>query len=77
MELSDYFSTDWYNQLKDYLESEEFKTIGFQIAAERKNKTIYPEKGSDLLFKVFKVVPYEKVKVVIMGQDPYHDGLSN
>lgn len=74
MELSKYFSKDWYDQLKDYLSSSEFKEIGWKIAAERKKKKIYPEKGEDTFLKVFRVTPLEKVKVVIIGQDPYHDG---
>lgn len=73
MELSKYFSTDWYNNLKDYLNSEEFKQIGWKIASERKKKKIYPEKGEETFLKVFRVTPLEKVKVVIIGQDPYHD----
>lgn len=74
MELSKYFSEDWYRELKGYVESKEFEDIAWKIAGERKTRTVYPEKGSDLLFKVFREVPLNKVKVVIMGQDPYHDG---
>lgn len=69
MELSKYFSEDWYSELKDYLESKEFSNIGYSIANERLTKTIYPEKDSELLFKVFRVVPFNKVKVIILGQD--------
>lgn len=71
MELSKYFSKDWYDQLKDYLNSDEFKDIGWKIAEERKKKKIYPEKGEDTFLKVFRVTPLEQVKVVIIGQDPY------
>ena len=74
MELSKYFSKDWYTRLKSYLESDHFTQIGWRIANERETKTIFPEKGSELLFKVFRETPFSKVKVVIMGQDPYHDG---
>lgn len=73
MELSKYFSTDWYNELREYAESEEFENIAWKIAEERKTKIIYPEKGSELFLKVFREVPFSKVKVVILGQDPYHD----
>lgn len=37
---------------------------------EYKEKTIYPPKEE--LFSVFTYCPYEQVKVVILGQDPYH-----
>jgi uracil-DNA glycosylase len=68
------FSEDWYEEMKDYIESKEFLQIALQIVKERTNKVIYPEPKSKLLFKVFKEVPLSKVKVVILGQDPYHDG---
>ena len=37
---------------------------------EYKTKTIYPEFGN--IFNAFKLTPYKNVKVVIVGQDPYH-----
>lgn len=35
------------------------------------NKIIYPEK--DNIFNAYKLTPYENIKVVIIGQDPYHN----
>jgi len=32
---------------------------------------IYPSKND--LFKAFEITPYERLKIVILGQDPYHD----
>lgn len=40
------------------------------LLAETANKTIFP-KGSDI-FKAFEYTPFNEVKVVILGQDPYH-----
>lgn len=40
------------------------------IAKERKKGAVYPPQ--DKVFAAFDFVPYDKVKVVIMGQDPYH-----
>ena len=37
---------------------------------EKKQHTIYP-RGSDI-FNAFNFTPFEKIKVVILGQDPYH-----
>jgi uracil-DNA glycosylase len=34
---------------------------------------IIPSKGTPLFFKAFKITPYSKVKVVVLGQDPYHN----
>lgn len=47
-----------------------FKKLGEFIKNERKSKSIFPPK--DLVFNAFKRTPYNSVKVVIMGQDPYH-----
>jgi len=52
MELSRYFSEDWYRELKNYIESSDFENIAWKIANERKNRTIYPEKGSDTFLVV-------------------------
>lgn len=43
--------------------------IGF-VNEEYKTKTIFPPK--DNIFEAFKITPLDKVKVVILGQDPYH-----
>lgn len=63
------FGETWYWKLKDYLETEEFKVLGNTIAKERKTKNIYP--SSDLIFRCFRETPFNKVRVVILGQDPY------
>lgn len=39
---------------------------------ELQEKVFYPEPVN--MFKAFKECPYEDLKVVILGQDPYHDG---
>lgn len=36
----------------------------------RQNATIYPPQGAE--FKALELVPFNKVRVVILGQDPYH-----
>lgn len=68
------FGEEWYNALNPLLESEYWSKLGSAIALDRNSHTVYPEKGSDLLFKAFRTTPLSKVKVVILGQDPYHDG---
>lgn len=66
------FSPCWHDKLKHYIESSEFINIAKKINQERFNNIILPPKGSDLLFKAFRITPYEDVKCVILGQDPYH-----
>lgn len=48
------------------------KKLSSWIAKKYKTSTIYPP--SDKIFKAYRMTPYEDVKVVILGQDPYHDG---
>ncbi len=51
---------------KDY-----FKSLMSFLDDEYKTKTIYPKR--ELLFNAFKLTPVENIKVVILGQDPYHN----
>lgn len=48
-----------------------FKELTAFILEEYRTKTIYPP--LDELFYAFKICPFENVKVVILGQDPYHN----
>lgn len=61
---------DWDNVLKLIWESEGFKKFLNIVNNEYKIKTIFPPKN--YVFNALKLTPYSKVKVVIMGQDPYH-----
>lgn len=48
-----------------------FKSLKKSILDEKeKGKTVYPP--SQLIFNAFDSTPFESVKVVILGQDPYH-----
>lgn len=56
--IGDEFKKDYFIKLLDFLENE-YRT-----------KTIYPDYRD--LFNAFHFTPYKKVKVVLLGQDPYH-----
>ncbi|MBQ7095894.1 MAG: uracil-DNA glycosylase [Clostridia bacterium] len=56
--LADQFSADYYLQLREFLKRE-YQT-----------NVVYPPMGE--IFNALKATPYEKVKAVILGQDPYH-----
>ncbi len=60
----------WDEKLKIVWESEGFKKFLNIIKKEYDTKTIFPPKN--YVFEALKRTPYENVKVVIMGQDPYH-----
>lgn len=48
------------------------RNVGKIVANQRKLTTVYPEK--DMVFRAYKTTPYTSVRVVIIGQDPYHNG---
>ena len=52
-------------------EQEYFKNLLSRLDEEYNNKIIYPEKEN--LFRAFKETKLDDVKVVILGQDPYHE----
>ena len=60
----------WSDLLKEEFEKPYFEKMRIFVRNEYKNKTIYP-KGGDI-FRAFNSTPVDKVKVVILGQDPYH-----
>lgn len=62
---------DWDSVLSPLFNGENFKKISEFLDGERKTYTIFPPK--DDVFNAFKLTPYESVKVVILGQDPYHE----
>ena len=61
---------NWDKVLDSEYNKDYFKRLVIFIKSEYKIKTIYP-KASDL-FMALKETPYNDVKVVILGQDPYH-----
>lgn len=61
----------WSDVLGQEKEQPYFQSIMSFVAQERANgKVIYPPK--EQVFNAFKATEFEKVKVVILGQDPYH-----
>ena len=62
---------EWDEVLKEEFEKDYFLKIKEFIDEEYKTKTIYPPK--DEIFNAFKLCSIDNVKVVILGQDPYHE----
>ncbi len=58
------------NIINEESQKEYYKKLHDFIYNEYSIKTIYPPKAQ--IFSALKTTPYEKVKVVIIGQDPYH-----
>lgn len=61
----------WAEVFKEETNKEYFQNIREIIHKEKENYRIFPENKD--VFNAFVYTPYEKVKVVILGQDPYHE----
>lgn len=60
----------WAEQLASYFDTAKFKSLSDFIRSEYLSKTVYPKPEN--IFKAFWLTPFSEVKVVILGQDPYH-----
>ncbi|HOV10873.1 MAG TPA: uracil-DNA glycosylase [Bacteroidales bacterium] len=66
----------WKSRLMKEFNAEYFMQLREQLKEEKKHYVIYPP-GS-LIFSAFDHTPFDAVKVVIIGQDPYHgEGQAN
>ena len=60
----------WDIVLKEEVKKEYFKKLGIFVKKEYKTKTIFPPYKN--IFDALRFTDYDEVKVVILGQDPYH-----
>jgi uracil-DNA glycosylase len=60
----------WRNLLANEFEKEYFNSLRQIIKNKYINKKIFPP--SNLIFNAFNLTPVKKVKIIIIGQDPYH-----
>ena len=62
--------TSWKEKLADEFEKPYFKELTDIVRQEYKTQVCYPP--GNLIFNAFSLCPFDQVKVVIIGQDPYH-----
>lgn len=62
--------SSWKEALKDEFEAEYFKNLSNEVRAAYLSDQIFPP--PKLVFNAFALCPLDEVKVVILGQDPYH-----
>ena len=65
-----HIGNDWDILLKPEFESEWYQKLRQFLITEYRTKTVYPDMYD--IFNALKYTPYEAVKCVILGQDPYH-----
>lgn len=60
----------WNYIIEDEIKKSYFKNLEYVLGEEYKKENIYPKKLD--IFKALKLTPFKDIKVVIIGQDPYH-----
>jgi len=63
-------ANDWLKVLNEEFRKPYYKQLFERVKQEYSRGPVYPP--SDEIFSAFHLTPFEKVKVVILGQDPYH-----
>ena len=61
---------NWYKLLEKEFNSDKYQKFSEWLNDEYNSQTIYPKPEN--VFNALNIVPYDKVKIVIIGQDPYH-----
>lgn len=69
-EVSPKIEESWKVILDNEFQTESFKALKIFLVEEKTKHTIYPP--GPKIFAAFEYTPFDKVKVVILGQDPYH-----
>lgn len=68
--MSNILKNDWKELLEDEFSKDYYQTLRQFLIEEYKTKKIYPDKYD--IFNALHFTPYKAIKVVILGQDPYH-----
>jgi uracil-DNA glycosylase len=61
----------WQAELEDEVQKPYFADLARFVAAERKSHQVFPPR--DEVFHALDATPYDEVRVLLLGQDPYHD----
>lgn len=70
MNMNVQIEESWKEKLADEFEKPYFKELTEFVRQEYKTQVCYPP--GKLIFNAFNLCPFDRVKVVIIGQDPYH-----
>ena len=68
--MANILKNDWKDLLDDEFNKEYYQTLRSFLTTEYRTRTIYPDKYD--IFNALHFTPYKDIKVVILGQDPYH-----
>jgi uracil-DNA glycosylase len=72
MDLKQFIPNDWQSLLNNYLQSSDWRSLSekFAIEYQQYGDAIRPDR--ERIFNALHLTPVNEVKVVILGQDPYH-----
>jgi len=65
---------DWWPVLKPIFDSQRFMALREELKTEYANNRCYPSPGN--VFRAFELTQFHDLRVVILGQDPYHNGIA-
>ncbi|SEG36418.1 uracil-DNA glycosylase [Sphingobacterium lactis] len=69
--MSDRYDASWGQLIDPLFETPKLKALSTFVQAERQGHTVFPPR--ELVFQAFRLTPLQNLKVVILGQDPYHN----
>lgn len=64
-------NNDWFNTMQNQFNKPYYKQLHSYLENEYSMRTVYPLKQD--IFNAFRFTPLSKVKVLLLGQDPYHN----
>lgn len=70
LDLMALLPADWHAQLEPLLDPIGMAALSTYIGTEYETETVYPPRED--LFNAFRHCPYDRARVLILGQDPYH-----
>lgn len=71
LEVNPRIEESWLAVLQNEFKSDYFKNLKLFLLKEKKEKAVFYPPGSQI-FNAFNLCPFDQVRVVILGQDPYH-----
>lgn len=71
MSLAELIPEEWENILSEEINAPYFHNLEAFLDEEWQHEQVFPPK--DDIFSAFKLTSYEKIKIFVVGQDPYHD----
>ncbi|MCL2291347.1 MAG: uracil-DNA glycosylase [Bacteroidetes bacterium] len=71
MTVNPQIEDSWKEVLNEAFATPSFAQLKAFLVEEKKQHTVFPP--GNLIFNAFNLTPFHEVKVVILGQDPYHD----